>query len=126
MTESTKKQFEFKECEEVPQRDEKGRLLPGCKALNPGGRPKSHESAQEKLFHALKDVETKRGKRFLFHYIDKAYEDKSMAIALLKKLVPDLKSVEVDSPNLGNWQIVLKHFDRPQTKKVENESENKD
>lgn len=125
MSETTKKQFEFKESEETPQRDEKGRLLPGCKALNPGGRPKAHESAQEKLFSCLKDVETKRGKRFLFHYIDKAYEDKSMAIALLKKLVPDLKSVEVDSPNMGNWQIVLKHFDNDDNKSrvIENESE---
>ena len=34
---------------EKPQRDAKGRLLPGCVAVNPGGRPKGVERRMREL-----------------------------------------------------------------------------
>jgi len=91
-------------------RDKNGRLLPGHGSLNPGGRPKELKNAQAKLYKALKVVEKKKGKKFLEHYITLAFEDKTMAIALLKKIVPDLKAIEVDQNDKEVWQVILQNF----------------
>jgi len=103
------------------KRDSKGRLLPGQGSLNPGGRPLDMRNAQSKLHKALKAVEKRKGKSFLEHYINEAFNDKTMAIALLKKIVPDLKSVEVDQESKEVWSVILQSF-----KKSEGGSDKKD
>jgi hypothetical protein len=49
---------------------------------------------KQKLLDALKIVENEKGKSFLVHFVREAYFQKEMAIALMKKLVPDLVSGE--------------------------------
>jgi len=99
------------------KRDKLGRLLPGQGSLNPGGRPLDMRNAQSKLHKALKAVEKRKGKSFLEHYINEAFNDKTMAIALLKKIVPDLKSVEVDQESKEVWQVILQNFTKSDEKK---------
>lgn len=101
-----------------PKRDKKGRLLKGQGSLNPGGRPKDMRTAQAELYKCLKKVQKKQGKNFLQDYIERAYKDKAMAIALLKKLVPDLKAIEVDKETKDTWQIVLQNFAKGKIKDV--------
>jgi hypothetical protein len=91
-------------------RDSMGRLKPGYGSLNPGGVSRDQRTAQNKLHKALIMVEKSEGKSFLQHYIEQAFKDKTMAIALLKKIVPDLKAVEVDSKHNEVWQVILKSF----------------
>jgi len=103
-------QEELKEAQApVVLRDEHGRILPG-QSLNPGGRPRDMRTAQAKLHKALKRVEKQTGKKFLEHYIKQAFKDRTMAIALLKKLVPDLKAVEIDQEGKEVWQVLLTSF----------------
>ena len=39
---------------------------------------------------------TQKGKKFLVEVVNKAYHDNAVMVALLKKLVPDMKYVEMD------------------------------
>lgn len=59
---------------------------------NKNGRPKKPEI--EELRIAIKQVESEKKQKFLRVFVEKAFADKSYAIALINKLVPDLKSVE--------------------------------
>ena len=67
---------------------------------NPDGRPKGSKSELTKLRDAVKRIEAekslKRKKewRLYDHFIRQAVEDNSVLIALLKKLVPDLKQID--------------------------------
>jgi predicted GNAT family acetyltransferase len=64
-----------------------GKFAPGNIA-NPHGRPKNPES--EELRKALKEAQKKRGnKSFLLHFVERAYINDAVAIALAKKLIPD-------------------------------------
>jgi len=92
------------------KRDVKGRLLPGQRSLNPGGRTRDIRTAQGKLWKALKKVEKQKGLNFLENYIERALDDKTMAIALLRKIVPDLKAVEIDAQTKEEWNIILQNF----------------
>jgi len=64
---------------------------------NPKGRPKGTKNkwsvtALEKAF--AKAAKTHGKKNILEHLADKAYNDNNLAIALLKKMMPDLKSFD--------------------------------
>lgn len=61
---------------------------------NPNGRPPKPEI--EELRKALALVEKKEGKKFIQHYVEKAFTDKDYARVLMNKLLPDLKAVEAD------------------------------
>lgn len=64
-----------------------GKFAPGNKA-NPNGRPKNPES--EELRKALKEAQKKHGnKSFLLHFVERAYINDMVAVALAKKLLPD-------------------------------------
>lgn len=63
------------------------------KSGNPNGRPKRPEV--EELRQALKAVAEKKDKTFITSYTERAYTSDPMAIALLKKLVPDLTEGEL-------------------------------
>lgn len=60
---------------------------------NPNGRPRKPEI--EQLRNALEKVEKEHDKTFLEHFVSKAFEEKEYAIALAKKILPDLKTVDV-------------------------------
>ena len=59
---------------------------------NPNGRPKNPETVL--LREAMKRAKEDRGVDLLDHFVDRAYENDSVLIAVFKKLMPDLKNVE--------------------------------
>jgi hypothetical protein len=71
-----------------------GKFLPGI-VTNQKGRPVGAKNKLTKDFHiALEVVETAKGKSLLQHCIEQAYTDNKMAIAIIKKIVPDLKQID--------------------------------
>ena len=61
---------------------------------NPNGRPKKPEI--DLLREALEKAQQKHGMHFIEHFVEKAYADNTMAIALAKKILPD--RVETEQP----------------------------
>ena len=63
---------------------------------NPKGAPKKPEDEQLRL--ALEKAKKQNGDvSFLEHYCDLAYKDKSVAVALANKILPDLSKSEVET-----------------------------
>jgi len=60
---------------------------------NPKGRPKDAEA--DLLRKALKDAAKKRGKKgYLEHLAERFYENDKLAVAMAKKILPDLSSID--------------------------------
>jgi hypothetical protein len=59
---------------------------------NPTGKPKGHW--RKSLDEAIAWAEKKRGKKYLRHIVLMSYDDNTLAAQILRKLLPDLKSVE--------------------------------
>ena len=59
-----------------------------------GSKNKSHFSEVD-LDEAMALVGKKKKKSFLVHLVEQAYKDNRVAVALAKKLLPDLKSTEL-------------------------------
>jgi len=62
---------------------------------NPAGRPKGSSSkfSIAALHNALDKIEVEKGESFLVNVIRRAYKEDSVAVALLRKLLPDLKQI---------------------------------
>ena len=56
------------------------------------GRPKKPEI--EELRKAIAEVEKTKDKKLLIYFVEKAYQNDAVLIALCKKLLPDIKAVE--------------------------------
>lgn len=87
---------------------------------NPGGRKKGVPNKRTELLNAITYVQGKEGKKLLVHAVEQAYQDNSLLIAILKKLIPDLKAVEVTGKDGGavaltGIEIVLKSSKMPKT-----------
>jgi len=65
------------------------------KSGNPTGRPTGSTGrfSVKALHEALAKVEAEKGESFLENVIRRAYTEDSVAIALLRKLLPDLKQI---------------------------------
>lgn len=61
---------------------------------NPEGRPKN--PAIEELRNALEKVQNGDGSTLLEHFVKRAYESDAVLIAVVKKLLPDLRTVEAN------------------------------
>lgn len=70
------------------------------------GRPKRPEV--EELRQALKAAKKKKGVSFLNDYVEKSYNDSPRAIALLKKIVPDLVEGDVGDKTLDTFGDIIK------------------
>ena len=90
-------------------RDEKGHFGVG-NCANPKGRPRNSEI--DEFRQALKEVEAGDCDRkpIFKHFIEQAYEDRTVLIALMRKILPDLKMVEADIRTEG-FRIII---ERPQ------------
>jgi len=74
-------------------RRKNGQFVKGVSG-NPAGRAKGPGRIQE-LKEAIKRVETKLNNNWLQHQIEKSYDDTALAIALMGRIYPSLKAVEV-------------------------------
>lgn len=63
---------------------------------NPKGRPQKGKAETDELRKAIKLVEGRKKKKFLIHVIERSFENDQVAIAVLKKLIPDLRYSEHD------------------------------
>lgn len=59
---------------------------------NPNGRPK--KTAVHELEKAIRKVQRLQGKKLLVHAVEQAFKDNSVLVAILKKILPDLRHVE--------------------------------
>jgi len=99
------------------KRDSKGRYVKGSAPPNPAGRPKEGYTQLDQLLKSISRVERKHDEKLLDHIVEKAYVDNSVAIAILNRLVPILKAVELrasldasmDDKTAMNIQKVLKN-----------------
>ena len=73
---------------------------------NPFGRQKGIRSEAEKLRQAVKKVEKERGVDFYQHFCERALEDNHILIALMKKLVPDMKQIEQSVDLQSNYGVI--------------------
>ena len=93
---------------------ENGKFAHG-NCANPTGRPKKPEI--EALRKAVKAVEKDKDKTLLRHFVEQAYEDKNVLVALMKKFLPDLKAVDnvLMDPEGNSLQIVvtMKNIESP-------------
>jgi len=76
------------------KRDSLGRWKKGFTG-NPLGR-KNHKSESEYLRDAINKIGSLRNKPFFEAVAEAAYEDRTVMIAVLKKIVPDLKHITGD------------------------------
>lgn len=77
------------------------------KSGNPAGRVKGENPRVKALLDAIKVVEKRKRKKLLTHAVEQAYKDKTVLVALLKKLIPDLKAVEIAGMEGGSIKITV-------------------
>ena len=73
---------------------------------NLAGRPRKGASAIEALEDALAIVEKKRKKSFLRHFVEQAYKNNRVAIALFNKLIPDCRDLPTEQTSRTKIYII--------------------
>jgi hypothetical protein len=74
---------------------------------NPNGRPPKGNTVTEQLEAALAKAAKKHKHTFIEHLVDLAYEHKDVAVALAKKILPDLKSVELANTGDSSFRLLI-------------------
>lgn len=103
----------IKPTEEVDIKRTKGGKFRKGFCANPGGLPTAGRRTGKRLsllMSAIKEVERTQSDTLLKHAIKRAYKDDVVLIAIMRKLIPDLKSLEVDTKEDKTWQIILTSF----------------
>ena len=77
----------------MENRTEKGQFIKGVSG-NPNGRQRSEW--RDELEEAIRVVQGKKRKKLMIHIVEQAYKDNKVLVALLKKLLPDLKTGELN------------------------------
>jgi hypothetical protein len=76
---------------------------------NTKGRPKKGLAAMDDLTRAIARCEKKEERLPLMeHYVDRAYNNDGLLIALMKKILPDLKQTEIDATISADVNLRLK------------------
>lgn len=78
------------------KRDVRGQFMPGSHS-NPMGRPPLGDTRLEKLLQAVARIESKRNINLLDHFIERGFDNDGVLIAVMKKLIPDLKSIDISA-----------------------------
>ncbi len=81
---------------------------------NPNGRPRKPEV--EELREALEKAQKKHNRSFLEHFIERAFINDNVAIALAKKIIPD--KMQGDGFGGGTYVYVIRDSERCQDNKV--------
>ena len=71
---------------------------------------KSVENYREELEEIFKKAEEKEGKNLFEHFVELAYEDNKVLIALMNKIIPNLKKVDAEVYADYQGQIDLSHL----------------
>lgn len=77
---------------------------------NPNGRPKS--DTRKLLEDAIASEAKKRGKSLYQHLVERAYLDDTVLVALARKLMPDLKSIDANIGQLEPFRLILSNGHR--------------
>lgn len=81
---------------------------------NRHGRPRVPEV--EELRIALQKAKKENNKSFLEHFVQRAYRDDTVAIALAKKILPDKLETELKDYDI-RIELIKKYGDNPEKKK---------
>jgi hypothetical protein len=84
-------------------RDKKGKFIKGVSG-NPGGRPKV--SYIDQLCTAIKTVEADKKKELFIRFVEQAYANPSIMIALMNKLLANKMHTEIEG--LEPIEIIIK------------------
>jgi len=68
---------------------------------NPNGKPLGANTKVKALEDAIRTVEKKKKKKLLIHAVETAFTDTKVLAAILKKIIPDLKAVEISGKDGG-------------------------
>jgi hypothetical protein len=90
------KKVKVRVCTVVKPVCEGGRWPKGF-APNPLGRPLLGTNRLELLLDAVRRVECKKNKMLLDYFVERAYEDDSVLIAVVRKLNPDLAAIQLSA-----------------------------
>ena len=87
-----------------------GRFKKGGSVGNPKGRPKgsTNKIPLKDFKEALSKVEKEKGKTLMKHFIERAFEEDAVMVSAIKKLLPDLKSIDIQGTVDGEHRIILK------------------
>lgn len=77
------------------------------KSGNPGGKVKSRY--RKMLDAAMKAESKKQGQTLIRHAVKVAYKDSTVLTAILKKLLPDLKSIEAKLDTDSPFRLILEY-----------------
>ena len=80
------------------------------KKIKKAGCP-NKQTSNEELKAALSVANVKHRQSLIQHCVEMAYKDKHMAIALIKKILPDLSSTEVKEKTDKISVTVIKEYD---------------
>lgn len=74
---------------------------------NPNGRPRKGKSESDKLRDAIKRVAKRKNIDFYEEYAEMALEEPSVMISLMRKIQPDLKSIEHKDIAAMNYGVIV-------------------
>ena len=86
------------------RRDEKGRFLKGYSG-NPPGRPV--DAPMFALNQAIRIYRKHKKKDVMYHFVEQAFLDNKVLIALMKKVIADKVSGEFKGEGLGDTNIII-------------------
>ena len=76
------------------------------------GRPPAGNAFIEQLREALIDVEKIKGKSLIRHAIERAYEEDTVLIAIMKKVLPDLQESDLGKRTFEHFQSMIDKFQK--------------
>lgn len=82
---------------------------------NPNGRPPKPEI--EELRKAIAAVEKNEGKKLLEHFVQRAFKNDNVLVALMKKVLPDKKQADLNVGGQEGNPIEVVMFDGTSTKR---------
>lgn len=91
------------------------------KCANPKGRPKGIPQNRYRalLDRAIGDAEKKHDQSLLDRALEMAWADSSMMTTILKKILPDMKQIEVEAPGGHEaWLNLLDNFSAAVASKI--------
>jgi len=86
---------------------------------------KRRKTAKTDLLRAIREIEKQKNKKLFQHFVERAYTDNKVLIALIKKLVPDISLSEITGADNGPVRIILERIFYGDRNGKENQGEQK-